>query len=149
MLTSRRLNDEMPLHVKKLIHDALVERHLDFQEASITILGLAYKEDTDDSRNSPTLTLAKTLEESGSQVRIHDPYVKKCREFELHNSLDESVIDSDCLTLMTAHKMYDQLNLTWLRRKMRTPIIVDGRNHFNPSTTRSMGFTYRGIGHGD
>ena len=149
MLTSRRLNDEMPLHVKKLIHDALVERQLDFQEASITILGLAYKEDTDDSRNSPTLTLAKTLEESGSQVRIHDPYVKKCREFELHNSLDESVIDSDCLTLMTAHKMYDQLNLTWLRRKMRTPIIVDGRNHFNPSTTRSMGFTYRGIGHGD
>ena len=144
---SRRTNDYMPHHMKNLILEALEENQKSLSESKITILGYAFLENSDDTRNTPARPLYDSLHEA-REVIIHDPYV---RDFEGANhtkDLREALEGSDCLVLVTKHGEYYDIELPWLKCVMNNSIIVDGRNVFDPVKTVEHGFTFRGIGIG-
>jgi UDP-N-acetyl-D-mannosaminuronic acid dehydrogenase len=147
IIESRKTNEYMPYHMKDLITDALSQNNKKLKESKITILGLAFLEDSGDTRNTPALILYGLLSEA-REVIVHDPYVKTLENVCHTVNLNEAIKDSDCLALVTKHTEYRNINLEWLRETMNTPIIVDGRNVFNKTEAREHSFTFKGIGIG-
>ncbi len=148
IIESRRRNDYMPQHMKDLIEDALREKGMKLQNAKVCILGFAYLEDSDDTRNTPALPLYNLIKGTCKEVVIHDPHVKKFEEVPITNDLEDAVRGKDCIAIVTSHKEYRDLSLDWLRDVLDTPVIVDGRNVFNPEECTEAGFSFRGIGIG-
>ena len=145
---AREINNHMPVHMALLIEDALSAQGLAIHDANVTVLGAAYLENADDTRNTPAATLVSVLEAKGARVTIHDPHVREW-EFgahEMESNLDTAVTDADCLALMTRHREYSQLNLDSIKKLMRTPTFVDGRNVLTEEEATSKGFEYRAIG---
>ncbi|NWF96881.1 MAG: nucleotide sugar dehydrogenase [Candidatus Thorarchaeota archaeon] len=145
---ARRINDHMPIHMSELVENALAHKGLSIQDAIVTVLGLAYLEDSDDTRNTPAAALVASLQAKGAIVRLHDPYV---REWEfgsqpIMRDIMEAAKGSDCLVLVTKHKMYYSLDLDKIRKVMRTATLVDGRNVFDKTVVESKGFEYRAVG---
>ncbi|MHA1637006.1 MAG: UDP binding domain-containing protein, partial [Candidatus Thorarchaeota archaeon] len=118
------------------------------QGATVTVLGAAYLENADDTRNTPSATLIGALVAKGAKVILHDPHVIEWEfdQREIAKDLDAALKDSDCLALVTKHKEYLDLDLSHLKKIMRTPIIVDGRDVFDKDEVKSKGFEYRAIG---
>lgn len=148
LVESRLANDYMPLHMKKLIEEALEEQNKQLNEARICILGFAFLEDSDDTRNTPALTLYNILKPICREVTVHDPYVAAYEGVTLTTDLEEAVKDRDCVAIVTRHREYLDIKLDWLKKLLATPVIVDGRNVFNPEDALSSGFTFRGVGIG-
>ncbi len=153
LLRSRELNDFMPQHAIELMEDALkeVNKH---DNLKIALMGIAYKADTDDVRNTPSEAIITTLKKRYHSHNIeyiaHDPYVKE-RDYNLTPitaDLDQAVTGADVLIFATNHKQYYTINLEDLKKKMKTPIIIDGRNIFNKKVMKERGFVYRKIGDG-
>jgi UDP-N-acetyl-D-mannosaminuronic acid dehydrogenase len=144
---SREVNDAMPAHVVDLLEEALTEHGKKLKGARIAILGVAFLENSDDTRNTPSATLYEELEKRGAKPVLHDPLV---REFELPftKDLDEAVKGTDAVILSTKHKQYLTLDLKKLKNKLATPVLIDGRNAYNEEAAVKAGFTYRGIGKG-
>jgi UDP-N-acetyl-D-mannosaminuronic acid dehydrogenase len=142
----REINDFMPHHMVELIESALSDAQLKTQDAVVTVLGVAYLADSDDTRNSPAQPIINELTNKGAKIRVHDPFVKDFEELEMSDNLDEALADSDCLVLVTAHSAYKVLDLDEIKKTLRTPIIVDGRNVFDKDECVKMGFVYFGIG---
>ena len=138
----------MPVHMSELVENVLSAKGIAIQDAKVAVLGAAYLENSDDTRNTPAATLVAALQAKGAQVVVHDPYVRDW-EFgpqELLRDIEEAARDSDCLALVTKHKDYYSLDLGKLKGLMRTPAIVDGRNVFNQQAVESQGFEYRCVG---
>jgi len=146
LATAREINDGMPHHMSSLCESALRESGRRIYGAKIAILGLAYLENSDDTRNSPAYMLVKALEVIGAQPHVHDPYVQSSDEIELTDDLDKVLKDADCVALVTAHDEYREIDLDKLKRAMRTHIIVDGRNIFDKEACLEKGFIYRCVG---
>jgi UDP-N-acetyl-D-mannosaminuronic acid dehydrogenase len=147
IVESRELNDSMPIHTVDLVEGALAEHGKKLQGAKVAILGVAFQENSDDTRNTPSATLYAELEKRGAKPVLHDPIV---RDFELPftSILDDALKNADAIILSTKHKDYLKLNLHDLKKKMRTPILIDGRNAFEARLAQEAGFTYRGVGKG-
>lgn len=143
---AREINDGMPHHMSDLCEAALRECGKRVYGSKITILGLAYLENSDDTRNSPTFLLVKSLEVLGAQPIVHDPYVLKSYDVPLTQNLSEALQDSDCIALVTAHDQYRELDLDHLKKLMRTYAIVDGRNLFDKEECIKRGIVYKGVG---
>lgn len=79
---ARKINDYMPRHMYRLIEGALEEKGIPIREAKVTILGVAYLENSDDTRNTPAYTLIQELEARGTEIVTHDPM---CRTFQRPN----------------------------------------------------------------
>jgi UDP-N-acetyl-D-mannosaminuronic acid dehydrogenase len=139
--TARGINDGMPLHVAELAQEVLDEAGKDVRGAEIAVLGYAYLENTSDARNSPTIPLVKRLQALGARVTIHDPYFP-----EYDSSLEEVLSGCDCAILMVAHDLYRSLELSDLKARLVTPVLVDGRNLFDKEQARELGFFYAGVG---
>ena len=148
LVESRLTNDYMPMHMKKLIEEALETHKIRLEEARICILGFAFVEDSDDTRNTPALTLYNILKPICREVIVHDPYVIAYDDVKLSSNLEEAVTDSDCIAIVTRHHQYLNIKLEWLKSTLSTPVIVDGRNVFNPKDALRAGFTFRGVGIG-
>ncbi len=145
---ARRINDHMPVHMSELVENALSAKGVTIQGSRIVVLGAAYLENSDDTRNTPAATLVAALQAKGAEVVIHDPYVREW-EFgpqELIRDIEKAAQDADCLALVTKHKDYYSLDLDAIKKVMRTPAIVDGRNVFDQDTVLSKGFAYRCVG---
>ncbi len=145
---AREINDDMPLHLVDLAIQALAERGREPKGAKIAVLGVAYLEDSDDTRNTPAIPVIDALQERGATVVAHDPYVRELDGYELTRDLEQALQGADAVVIVTKHKQYSDLDLTWLRQAMRTPILIDGRNVYSGATVRAAGFTYRAIGKG-
>ena len=147
IVDSRELNEAMPAHVIDLVEDALKEHGKKLKGSKIAILGVAFLENSDDTRNTPSATLYKELERRGAKPVLHDHIV---RDFDLPftRDLDEALVDADAVILSTKHKEYLKLDLRKLKEKLATPILVDGRNAYDENVARKAGLTYRGVGKG-
>ncbi len=121
IIESRRINDSMPNHMMELIGGALNEKNLVMDDAKVTILGVAFLPNSNDTRNTPAYPLYKLLKNRCAEVRLHDPYVKDYGEMEIENELEATVRGSDVIALVTRHDEYRELSLEWLKEKMRTP----------------------------
>ena len=155
LLKARELNDFMPDHMIELMEDALKEadKH---DNIKIALMGVAYKADTDDTRNTPTERIVWTLKNRyhshNIQYIAHDPYVKErdYKETALTDNLDEAISNADVLIFATNHKQYYNIDLDYMKNKVKKkkPIIIDGRNIFNKKAVEEKGFIYRKIGEG-
>jgi UDP-N-acetyl-D-mannosaminuronic acid dehydrogenase len=147
VVDSRETNDAMPLHVVDLLEDALAEHGKKLKGAKVAILGVAFLENSDDTRNTPSATLYAELKKRGAKPVLHDPVV---RDFELPFSSDlgKTLEGADAVVLSTKHKEYLKLDLKELQKKLATPVLVDGRNAFSWESATEAGLTYRGVGKG-
>jgi len=145
---ARKVNDLMPLHMVELIQSALKEKGEELKGARIAILGVAYLEDSDDTRNTPAYRLISELESRGASIIAHDPHVREFPEAELTRDLDEALKDADCAVIVTKHRPYFSLDLEKTETLMNTPILIDGRNVLDKDQIEAAGFIYRGIGKG-
>jgi UDP-N-acetyl-D-mannosaminuronic acid dehydrogenase len=144
---SRETNDAMPAHVVDLLEEALAEHGRKLKDAKIAVLGVAFLENSDDTRNTPSATLYEELKKRGANPVLHDPLV---RDFQLPftKDLDEAVNDADAIILSTKHKQYLTLDLKKLRNKLATPVLIDCRNAYDEEAAVKAGLTYRGVGKG-
>jgi UDP-N-acetyl-D-mannosaminuronic acid dehydrogenase len=147
IIESRELNDSMPRHVLDLVEDAMAEHGKKMKGAKVAILGVAFIENSDDTRNTSSATLYRELKKRGAKPVLHDPIV---RTFELpfKGDLDEVLRGADAVILSTKHREYLKLDLKRLKEKMSTPILIDGRNAFTEEMAANAGLTYRGVGKG-
>ncbi len=140
---ARSVNTSMPVEVMRLIQGALNSKGLDIAGARILVMGYAYLEDSDDTRNSPSEILVKRLVESGADPIVHDPYVREYR-----GSPIDMAAGCDAVVFMVKHHDYLEIDLQSLHNGLRTPILVDGRGIFRPEAVRSAGMDYWGVGVG-
>jgi UDP-N-acetyl-D-mannosaminuronic acid dehydrogenase len=146
---AREINDEMPGHLAGQVLQALAERGVAVDGAKIAVLGVAYLEDSDDTRNTPAIPVINALQQACASVVAHDPYVRELDGYELTRDLAQALQDADAVVIVTAHRQYYEMDLAWLKDLVRTPVLVDGRNVFDARLVQAAGFTYRAIGKGD
>ena len=149
LVKSRRINDFMPQQMLDLIGEGLLEIGVKLQDAKICILGLASLANSDDTRNTPTLTLYNLLKTICKEVVVHDPFVKEFEGVSLTDNLEDALRNKNCVVIMTRHKEYADIRLDHLKALLATPAIVDGRNVFNPKDCKETGFCYRCVGVGN
>jgi UDP-N-acetyl-D-mannosaminuronic acid dehydrogenase len=140
---ARAVNDDMPLHVAELVREALAAEEVELADARVTVLGYAYLENADDTRNSPSAVLVERLRAAGAEVQVHDPWVAG-----YDGDLDEAVAGSDAVVLMVAHDAYGSLDLGHLRRLTRRSVLVDGRKVFAREQAEAAGFRLYSVGVG-
>jgi UDPglucose 6-dehydrogenase len=123
------------------------------QGRTIGLLGLSFKPHTDDLRDSPALDIAGRLLQLGARVRAHDPHALARARRELNGtdiafceSPEDLADDADALLLATAWPHYRELGWEDLGRRMRQPLLVDGRNFLDRTAIESAGFRYVGFG---
>lgn len=146
MPAARKMNEYMPLHMIGLVWKALEEKGVK-DRARIAIMGLSFLRDSDDTRNSPSLVIINGLMEKNDLI-VHDPFVQKPYKVEMVRDTDAALKGADCAVFVTDHSCYKDLDLEKVKKLMRTPIIVDGRNIFNADKCRKLGFSYKGVGKG-
>ena len=145
----RAINDFMPHHMFQLVADALNENERAVNRSKVVVLGLSYKENIGDARESPSEVLVGELKKRGARVHVVDPHVDEQTVRALATpdaTALEALIAADVLVLMTAHRDFEGLDLYKVKDLMRTPIIVDGRRFFDADAAAQLGFTYRGVG---
>jgi len=128
---------------------AKLERHLDsVRGKTIALLGLAFKPNTDDMREAPSLVLAGRLLSEGATVRAWDPVARPndLGDVDQVGSVSEALAGADAAVLVTEWPELAELDWPGLAATMRTPVLVDGRNMLDPREMRSHGWVYEGIG---
>jgi UDPglucose 6-dehydrogenase len=120
---------------------------------TIAVLGLAFKPDTDDLRDAPSLFIIERLLQLGARIKAYDPIaMDACRaqrgelKIKYCASAIECARDADALVVVTEWDEFRRLELPALAAAMTTPILVDGRNIFSPDEAIAAGFDYAGIG---
>jgi UDPglucose 6-dehydrogenase len=119
----------------------------------IGLLGLAFKANTDDMREAPSVEIAERLMHEGAHVKAYDPAAMRNAARVLDGvQLAEDAYDlatgCDAVVVVTDWNEFKQLDMARLRDTMRQPILIDGRNIYDPPQMHELGFTYRGIGRG-
>ncbi len=140
---ARAVNDGMPVHVADLVVTAIEKAGRKTGEARVAVLGYAYLENSDDTRNSPSAALATRLEERGLSVVLHDPWVARYQ-----GDIYEAITGCDAAVVMVGHTAYRTLDLERLRAALRTPILIDGRGLFDREQVEMSGLSYHGVGRG-
>lgn len=136
---ARLVNNSMPEYTIERLILALNEIGLPLRGTPVTILGLSYKPDIADLRESPALTIEKRLLELGAEVTAYDPFVNK------KQTLKKSISKASAIILATAHKQFIE-ELPVLLPKTKIKIVIDGRNCLNPEKIRKLNIIYKGIG---
>lgn len=118
---------------------------------TVAVLGLAFKPDTDDMREAPSVKIIKALQQKGAKIKAYDPVALETAQQVLDNVVycknpQEAVKNADCLLILTEWNEFKQLDLKKIKGLMRRPIMIDGRNLYDPKKLKDLGFKYRGVG---
>ena len=146
----REINESQKRSIVKKVEQKL----WNLKGKRIGILGLAFKPDTDDLRFAPSLDVIRNLTATGARVCVFDPQAMKEAKVRLNSQVTFAqdpyhlAKGSDCLVVMTEWNEFKELDLKRIKRLMRQPVLVDGRNLYDPEGARKLGFTYVGIGRG-
>jgi UDPglucose 6-dehydrogenase len=138
---------------KRLLFEKL-ERHFDGQVKgrAVAVWGLAFKAETDDVRESPALVLVEALLAAGATVRVHDPAAVATARRQLGDRVTyaphalDAIAGADALAIVTEWLEYRNPDFGRMRQLMKRPLIVDGRNLYEPQRLAQLGFTYDSIG---
>lgn len=130
-----------------------LKKHLpDLKDKTVALWGLSFKPETDDMREAPSLVMIRLLRESGARVRVYDPIaMDECRrriggEVEYARDMYEAALDADALLLLTEWKQFRLPSWSVLKKTLRNPLVLDGRNIYDAEELASQGFTYECIG---
>ena len=121
------------------------------QGKTVAVLGLTFKPNTDDMRDSPSLDIIPALLAAGAKVRAHDPEGmdearKLLNEVEFCDDAYDTLADADALAIITEWNAYRALDIPRVKDLLKAPVLVDMRNIYDPETMREMGFNYVSIG---
>ncbi len=136
---------------KKILLQKIEESLWVLKNKTIGILGLAFKPETDDLRSAPAIDIIRSLQAAGAKIKAYDPIAMgKARKVLSgvkygHNAY-EVARGSDMLVIITEWNEFKQLDLERVKKLLRTPIIVDGRNIYDPVKMKELGYTYKCIG---
>lgn len=122
---------------------------------TIAVLGLSFKPDTDDLREAPSLRVIQALQALGARLRIYDP--QGLAQFQTMAGAQPGVLtlcqdaydaadQADAIVVLTEWDEFRYLDLERLREQMHTPILIDGRNIYDPAELQRAGFEYQGMG---
>jgi UDP-N-acetyl-D-mannosaminuronic acid dehydrogenase len=139
---ARTVNDSMPERVVEKVKECV--QHI--SDPKVTMLGLAYKANVDDTRESPAGIIFKLLKDAGIRVFAYDPHVKQSK-IEL-SDFKEAFVDSDCILLVTNHDEFTCMDPAELAKLVRTRTVLDTRNCLNAEKWAKAGFTTRLLGKG-
>jgi len=118
---------------------------------TVGMLGLAFKENTDDMRDAPSVDISNALIAAGARVRGYDPVARHTAAplmpaVEIFDDVYKMTEGCDALIVITPWNEFKQLDLEKVKDLLKTPIIFDGRNIYDPKVMKEIGFTYRAIG---
>jgi len=136
----------MPTHVFGLLSDALNENEKPIKNSKIAVLGLSYKENVGDARESPSVELINHLTETKANLVVVDPYINEEEYDYMEKDVYKALENADAMVLMTGHEDFRNLDFQKVYKTMKTPIVIDGRRIYDPEKLREIGFYYRGIG---
>jgi len=143
-----RINEDQRQRFLRKVHTALWT----LRGKNLAVLGLAFKGGTDDIRESPALFLVQALLQEGSKIRAYDPAaMDRSREIigsriDFASSPYDAAHDADALLILTEWEEFANLDLARLRKELRYPIVIDGRNLYDPEAMADRGFTYYSVG---
>ncbi|MFO1476240.1 MAG: nucleotide sugar dehydrogenase, partial [Verrucomicrobiota bacterium] len=143
----QRINtDQMNRFVKKILDTLWV-----LKDKKIGVLGLAFKQNTDDVRMSPAIELCQRLQKEGATLRVHDPKAMEkaaglLKGVTFVEDMNAVADGCDALVIATEWEEFKKLDLDRARKSMSHPILFDGRNLFDPAEMERLGFIYKSIG---
>jgi UDP-N-acetyl-D-mannosaminuronate dehydrogenase len=150
-LQAIEINDHMPNHTYNLIR-----RHTDVVKGKIAILGASYREDVDDTRNSPTVTLYDLFSKDTDNIMIHDPYAKRIErrhDIIVNNDLLDVLRDSEIVILVVRHDEYRNLKTDLIGKLVKKDgLVVDAFNILNDEKIeeiKKVGFKVLTVGKGN
>jgi UDPglucose 6-dehydrogenase len=138
---------------KQLLFEKL-HKHFDgrLSKVEVAVWGLAFKAETDDVRESPALVVVEALLAAGAKVRVHDPAALQTARRHLGARVTyaahayDALAGADALAVLTEWREYRNPDFPRIKRLLRRPLIVDGRNLYDPERLAELGFTYDSIG---
>jgi len=140
--TARKINNHMPYYCVKLLEELIEESKIPISQQTVGLMGIAFKKNIDDVRNSPYFIIKSELESKGIRVASFDPNVKELSNVE---TIDDLILESRFLILITEHEEF--LSISPKELKINGIIgVVDGRNIYNKNEFKKSGLLYRGIG---
>src|SRR5579859_4331280 len=143
-----RINEEQRRRFLRKVHNALWT----LRGKRLAVLGLAFKGGTDDIRESPAIFLVQELLQEGSKITAYDPAAMDRARDVLNSSVTfasspyEAAQGADALLILTEWEEFSNLDLARLRQELKYPIVIDGRNLYDPEAMAAQGFTYYSVG---
>ena len=144
---AERVNNDQRKHFVKKVKDLL----WNLRDKTVGVLGLAFKPNTDDMRFAPSIEIIEELQAAGARVRAFDPHAMGkakglIKDVEFCKDAYDVCKGSDCLAILTEWSEFKEMELKKVKKLLRQPVIVDGRNMFDPKTVRALGFRYYSMG---
>jgi len=139
---------------KELAVSKITDMLWNLPDKIIGIWGLAFKPNTDDIRSAPSIDIIRRLIAAGAKIKAFDPAAMEKTRAELGDRIIyckdayDAARDADCVALMTEWNEFKEIDWQRLKSVMRQPVILDGRNIYDPEKMKDMGFRYAGIGRG-
>ena len=143
----QRINaGQMERFVKKITDTLWV-----LKDKTIGVLGLAFKQNTDDVRMSPAIDLCQRLQKEGAKLRVFDPQAMEkakalLKDVTYVENMNDVAVGCDALVIATEWPEFKKLDLERARRELTHPILFDGRNLFDPGEMEKIGFIYKSVG---
>jgi len=150
---ARDINERMPQHVVRLVKDAYAEAGIPVKGSVIAALGLSFKGNTADTRDTPSIPVIRRLAGLGMKVLLHDPLanpgtaVRGLKNVTFTKGLEDALGKADALVLLTDHLEYRKMTgrtLSELAPELK--VVVDTRHIFDPVDMARLNYTYRGVG---
>ncbi|MBU4377191.1 MAG: UDP-glucose/GDP-mannose dehydrogenase family protein [Candidatus Omnitrophica bacterium] len=143
----KRVNEEQKILFAKKIKRALGT----LKAKTISILGLSFKPDTDDMRCAPSIDIINMLKKDGAKIRAFDPKAMENAKKLINgvifcNDAYSTVKGADALVIITDWNEFKEMDLAKVKKLMNKPVIIDGRNIYNPDMVKRLGFKYVGVG---
>jgi UDPglucose 6-dehydrogenase len=143
------VNERQKLRLGEKVREAIGD---DLSGMRFAVWGLAFKPQTDDMRDAPSLTLIDDLLAAGASVCAHDPAAMKEARHRLGNKIDyaetnyDALVNADALVVVTDWNEYRHPDFGRVKETLRRPVIIDGRNLYDPEKMREHGFKYYSMG---
>ncbi|MGH7197916.1 MAG: UDP-glucose dehydrogenase family protein [Candidatus Omnitrophota bacterium] len=145
--TVQKINEDQRTLFLRKIENAL----WNVGSKTIGVLGLSFKPNTDDMRDAPSVEIIRQLQARGAKIRAYDPHaMPKAREVLKRVVFCKDSYDacrgSDCLIILTEWNEFKELDLKKIKKLLSEPVVVDGRNIYDPKKMKALGFRYHSIG---
>jgi UDPglucose 6-dehydrogenase len=139
--------------VTKILRALGLDESASLEGTTLGVLGLAFKPDTDDVRESPAIAIVEALRRRGARIQAYDPAAMEQAKAFLPDILYRpdaysAAEEADAVVLITEWNQFRNLDLSRMKSLMRRPILVDLRNAYEPERVKALGLTYQGVGRG-
>lgn len=141
---ARQINDSMPTFTVDKVKELFEQANISFPR--VAVLGLSFKANIDDMRESPSIHVIEQLQEEGIDFTVYDPYIKENRVAHQTQQLDEALENADLLLILTAHDAFKSLQPADYKEKVRTKLVFDTKNCLDQQKWENAGFEVYKLG---